>query len=168
MNTASSPNFKEAEWNNWFVGFCDGEASFTFRCDRSTRCARPRFNLCLQKDADLIQAVFTRFNFIGSAPGEFTPNARRAGCGTIFAARAEWAVNSISGCLVLVEFFRTYPLRSHKRADFAIWSELVTAAASKTPDRVTMNLIAWRLSENRTSGNSGKAKATLKKWIGLP
>ena len=71
MNSASNPNHDDAQWNHWFVGFCDGEASFTFRCDRSTRSARPRFKLCLQQDAELIQTIFNRFNSIGSAPGEF-------------------------------------------------------------------------------------------------
>jgi hypothetical protein len=151
-------------WNNWFVGFCDGEASFTFRCQASTRTARPRFKLCVQDDAQLVQEIYSRFGF-GSAPGEFTPKALRYG--VAYAPRSEWDVNSASDCLKLVEFFRANPLRSHKRADFAIWSKLVAEAASPAPDRHQLNSIALRLSETRRSGNSRKAQATLRRWLGL-
>jgi hypothetical protein len=152
------------DWNKWFVGFCDGQCSFTFSCRAATRSARPRFKLCLQEDAELIQEVRSRFGF-GSAPGEFIPKALRNGIA--YAPRAEWHVDSASDCLKLVEFFRAYPLRSHKRADFAIWSDLVAEVNSPTSNRHQLNTIALRLSETRASGNSRKAQATLRQWLGL-
>jgi len=167
MNSIISPTPDELLWNHWFVGFCDGEASFTFRCDQATRSARPRFKLCLQQDAELIQAVFSRFGSIGSARGEFTPKTPRAGSSTAYAARSEWDLQSVSGCRRLVGFFQRYPPRSHKCSEFTIWSELVAAAEAPRPDRRAMNLIAWRLNENRVSGNSNKARITLKGWLGL-
>ena len=151
-------------WNNWFVGFCDGEASFTFRCDAATKSARPRFKLCLQGDAALIQEIRSHFGF-GSAPGEFTPRALRDG--KVYSPRAEWDVNSASHCLSLVEFFRRHPLRSHKRVDFAMWSDLVIEANSPAPDRHQLNSLALRLSETRGAGHSRTAQDTLRLWLGL-
>lgn len=165
MNSIINPTSDELHWNHWFVGFCDGEASFTFSCNRATRSARPRFKLCLQQDDELIQTVFSRFGSIGSARGEFTPNAARPGSTIAYAARSEWDLQSVSGCRRLVDFFQLYPPRSHKRNDFTIWSELVAAAEAPRPDRRAMNLIAWRLNENRASGNSNKARITLKEWL---
>ena len=163
MNYAETKSLlADHQWNYWFTGFCDGEASFTFRLEQKSRRARPRFKLCLQQDSALIQEVFSLFAF-GSAPGEFTPRALRNGIA--YAPRAEWDVNAVSSCIQLVEFFHAYPLRSHKRQDFLIWAELVAEAASPRPDRTRLNTIAMRLSQTRCSGHSRTAQATLRQWL---
>jgi hypothetical protein len=152
-------------WNNWFVGLCEGEASFTFHCDASSKSARPRFKLCLQGDTELLREIHIRFRF-GSEPREFTPKATRNGKG--YKPRAEWGVYSAHDCLKLVEFFGRHPLRSRKRLDFQIWSELVTEAVLPKPNRRKLNEIALQLSSNKTSGRSQTALTTLRGWLAKP
>ena len=48
-------------WSYWFVGLCDGEASFTYEIRKHMRCVRPRFFLCRQRDDDLIHEIAKKF-----------------------------------------------------------------------------------------------------------
>jgi hypothetical protein len=154
-------------WNHWFVGLCDGEASFTFHNIPKLRCAKPRFRLCMQGDEAIFHEIQKRFGTIGSVSGAYTPPSLRAGTQTAYSERSDWCVDGINCCLRLVEFFERFPLRSRKQADFVIWAQLVREASKPNYDKLKLNSIAWRLSEGKVSGNSRKAQATLRKWLSV-
>lgn len=112
-------------WAHWFVGLCDGEASFTYRnTTRADMPARPRFKLTMQDDDSLIAEINEKVFGGGYVRLNERITSRRPN-GKQYQNRSDLDITDQKRLSMLVTFFDAYPLRSHKRAEFLIWRQLV-------------------------------------------
>ncbi|MEQ1935330.1 MAG: LAGLIDADG family homing endonuclease [Fimbriimonadaceae bacterium] len=141
------------EWCHWFVGLCDGEASFTMR--RGTGCYLPRFKLCMLNDFEVISDVHRHFGF-----GHLTKlGGKRVQC--------EWDVPMISGCKAVAEFFALFPLHSSKKTDSKLWEQFVDEAevCPRRPYRLNALALHLTLTTGRRKGQSFSARVWLRYWL---
>jgi hypothetical protein len=103
----------------YIAGFTDGEGCFQIKqyCDGARfGCA---YRIQLRADDE---AILTRFRSELAAVGNiYSVPAKRTSNPAV-----EWQVESKSGCAVIQEFFREYPLLGKKGLDFVIWDKAVT------------------------------------------
>lgn len=157
----------DSNWANWFVGFCDGEGSFTWsRTAVKNRPVVPLFKLEVQDDHDLIRET----NDILFGGGYVALNKKVKAprkSGKEYENRSGLQVQDKLRLMKLVKFFDAYPLRSHKNDEFQIWRTMVLLKNKTTPgkpsrqDAQCMLMLAKKLSQNRVSGMSVKGKVYL-------
>ncbi len=150
-------------WAHWFVGLCDGEASFTYRnTTRSDVPVRPRFKLTLQGDDAIVEEANQALFGGGYARIDEVVTSKRSS-GKAYKNRSDLDVTDKRRLMMLVDFFDTYSLRSHKRSDFRLWRELVILYCSTdgTPQPDRMREIVVALIADRDSGMSKKGAARL-------
>ncbi len=103
-------------FEDWFVGFTDGEGSFIISFFRHPRVqygieVRAGFSIT-QYDLDILMKIHDFFGF-----GTIAPLHKKSGF--------YYSVASIKDCLALVDFFDSNPLLSKKLDDYKIWKECV-------------------------------------------
>lgn len=150
-------------WANWFVGLCDGEASFTYRNTKNAELpARPRFKLTLQGDDEIVREA-NEILFGGGYVriDEEVTSKRSSGKG--YKNRSDLDVTDKRRLQLLVEFFERFPLRSHKKDEFLIWKQLVSYYCFPTsvPDPSRIREIVSALIINRDSGMSRRGAMRL-------
>lgn len=150
-------------WPYWFVGFCDGEASFTYKNTKSKSSpVRPIFKLTVQDDHTLI-AEANEILFGGGYVSIDKPVGALRDSGSSYSNRSELNIADKVRLQMLVDFFDTYPLRSHKRNDFTTWRELVVLYCRPKSDLRTSSMISLveRLIRGRVSGMSQRGRKRL-------
>ena len=174
------PNLQEVLRNkafcNWFVGFCDGESSFSSGKDKPRKIYLPRFKICIQGDEALLRDFEKRFR-IGYFRHDWQPLVLRDS-GKPYGRRGDWDIHGLKGishCLFLVKFFEKNKLRSHKRGDFKIWRKLVLAVrdfkpyeklGADLPPQEALSLLdlSVALSARRIKGRSAEARRQMNQW----
>lgn len=157
-------------WAHWFVGLCDGEASFTYRnTTRADVPVRPRFKLTLQGDDEIIQEANEVIFGGGYVRIDEAVTSKRP-TGKSYKNRSDLDVTDKRRLRLLVEFFDTYTLRSHKRNEFRLWRDLVMLYCSEetTSQPERMRAIVVALIAGRDSGMSRRGAARLMKSRFLP
>lgn len=150
-------------WAHWFVGLCDGEASFTYRnTTRSDVPVRPRFKLTLQGDDAIVEEANQALFGGGYVRIDEVVTSKRSS-GKAYKNRSDLDVTDKRRLRMLVDFFDAYPLRSHKRSEFQLWRDLVMlyCSPSDTPQPDRMREIVVALIADRDSGMSKKGAARL-------
>ena len=153
----------DSHWANWFVGFCDGESSFTYHTTNSkTRPVKPLFKLTVQDDHDLIKEINDKLLAGGYVSLDKPVKAKRSS-GSAYENRSEITVQDKARLSTLVDFFNTYQLRSHKQSEFLIWRQMVLLYCNKPSRSDTLQMIrlAMDLSKDRISGMAQKGRANL-------
>jgi len=150
-------------WAHWFVGLCDGEASFTYRnTTRSDVPVRPRFKLTLQGDDKIIEEANETLFGGGYVRIDEVISTKRP-TGKSYKNRSDLDVTDKRRLRLLVDFFDTYPLRSHKGKEFHLWRDLVMLYCSEVgvPQPERMREIVVALIADRDSGMSRRGAARL-------
>ena len=150
-------------WAHWFVGLCDGEASFTYRnTTRTDVPVRPRFKLTLQGDDDIISEANKVIFGGGYVRIDEVVTSKRS-TGKSYKNRSDLDVTDKRRLRLLVDFFDTYLLRSHKRHEFSLWRDLVMLYCSSDaiPQPERMREIVVALIADRDSGMSKRGAARL-------
>ena len=150
-------------WAHWFIGLCDGEASFTYRnTTRRDVPVRPRFKLTLQGDDAIVEEANQALFGGGYVRIDEVVTSKRSS-GKAYKNRSDLDVTDKRRLQLLVDFFDTYQLKSHKRIEFQLWRELVIiyCSASDTPQADRMREIVVALIADRDSGMSKKGAARL-------
>jgi hypothetical protein len=151
-------------WAHWFVGLCDGEASFTYRnTNRSDVPVRPRFKLTLQGDDDIVAEANEALFGGGYVRIDEVVTSKRPD-GKSYKNRSDLDVTDKRRLVLLVDFFDAFQLRSHKRNEFRLWRDLVMLYCSSdtTPQPERMRQIVVALIADRDSGMSRRGAARLK------
>ena len=175
---AALPNlnkvYKDEPFCYWFTGLCDGEASFCSGKNEYRKTYLPRFKLCLEGDDELLLDIESRFRIgyfrVGWKPLSFS------GQGVPYSHRGDWDIKDVGGmahCALLVEFFQRYPLRSHRKRDFGIWTKFLARSQELIRTRKLLSshgaseLLSFslELSKGKTSGQSQNAQRTMKEWL---
>lgn len=150
-------------WAHWFVGLCDGEASFTYRnTTRSDVPVRPRFKLTLQGDDKIIEEV-NKVLFGGGYVRINEVITSKRYTGKSYKNRSDLDVTDKRRLRLLVDFFNIYTLRSHKLREFILWKDLVKLYCSEavTHQPEQMREIVVALIADRDSGMSRRGAARL-------
>jgi LAGLIDADG endonuclease len=115
----------DSAFGHWLAGLADGEGCFIVYPVNGAQYAT-RFTIRLRVDDWPMLEEIHRRTAIGTLNRESRPR------GTAWGDLARWTVETKAACVALVELFDTYPLRSKKARDYALWREAVLLRATRS------------------------------------
>jgi hypothetical protein len=152
-------------WQSWFTGYCDGEASFTYKTQKGSRRVAPQFKLCLSAgDESTLAEISSRITIsrvFHTQPRTLHPD------GSTRHPRVELQTTSKASLLALVAHFDAFPLQSRRRETYGLWRQMVLLHAQPSPNYAQIARLAYELTttSHRKKGRSREGQANLRKLI---
>jgi hypothetical protein len=109
----------------WFSGFIDGEGNFSIQSHkRGDYCPRFRIALRIDDEKTLLELCNFYGGYLGKSPSR---DMYSSTTGKKYACKPQitWEVSKKSDLEKLVKYLDTFPLRTKKARDYAIWREAV-------------------------------------------